>query len=384
MDLFRRTGDEIRRRFLAAELDDEAFPDIVVPVLEEARLHEAVTLESLVDGVLDAERLPPAAVAETFSDAGVCVYHDAHFSIEVLTWLDASTMAHEHGFCGAFQVLAGGSLHTTYRFDAQRRVSEKLTFGRLERSRVERLRPGAIAPILPGNRFIHRLFHLERPSLSLVVRTSVKGALPQYAYLEPGIAYDPFGRSQALAQHVKLLRVLQRLNHPGFVERLCKRIESADLYSAFILAMEFGRGLQGHDDLGGLAPILHERFREQATTVESALEQRRRFDRITALRRRVSDPDQRFFLALLLNAADRSELLDLIAGDRPGQPPEELALGWLGAVAERGGLGELDRTGLEQLATWLRGETLPRGAERSRLDPDAHRSRPPGRTGAAL
>ena len=361
MESFQRVGDEILRRFRAVELDESAFPDLVVPVLEEARLFESTTLESLVDGVLEAEKLPPASVSKVFSDAGICVYHDTSFAMEVLTWLDASTMIHAHKFCGAFQVLVGGSLHTQYSFAEERRVSEQLSFGRLERSRVEHLVPGSIARIRAGSAFIHRLFHLERPSLSLVVRTFVQGAVPQYAYLEPGIRYDPFRRPPELDQRIKLLRVLERLDHPGFVERLKRRILGSDLYSSFYYAIEFVHALRAKGLLDEVLPAIRERFREQAPILEAAADQRWRYERIIGMRGTVTDPEHRFFLALLLNASDRSELFDLIRTRYRTDAPEETAVRWIEELSGADGPFSFDEAELEQLAAWVHRDARARG-----------------------
>lgn len=374
MESFRRVGDEILRRFRAIDYDESALPDIVPPVLEEARLHEEIGLENLADAVLDAPRLPPGGVSKNFSDAGICVYHDAHFVMEVLTWLDAATMAHAHEFCGAFQVLVGGSLHTRFKFDVERRVSEKLLFGRLDCVQVEHLTRGAISPIHAGSRFIHRLFHLERPSITLVVRAFVQGAVPQYAYLEPGIAYDPFGRPRELDQRLKLLRVLERLDHPGFLARLERCIARADLYSAFFYALEFVSALYAKGLQEAFLPTLRERFRELAPTLEEAFAQRWRFEQITQLRRQVSDPEHRFFLALLLNAVDRRTLLSLIAGRTRAEGPAELAIRWLAELATVRGFAALDEEGLAYLTTWLRDGTHPDEAQRARHHPGLRHS----------
>ncbi len=353
MEAFQRVGDEILRRYRAIEFDESAFPSIVPEVLEEAKLHESTSLESLTSSVLEAGKLPPASVSKVFSDAGICVYYDTHFAIEVLTWLDASTMIHEHRFCGAFQVLAGGSLHTQYTFDVEKRISEQLQFGRLERSQADYLVPGSISPILAGSAFIHRLFHFERPSLSLVVRTLVQGASPQRAFLEPGIAYDPFQRPPELEQRIKLLRVMERLDHPEFSDRLTKCVAESDLFSSFYYAIEFVQGLRAKGRLDELLPTIRERFRDHAPILEAAVEKRWRYERIVGMRRSVSDPEHRFFLALLLNAAGRAELLGLIRTRYGTDRPEERAIRWLSELGSRG-LLSFDEDELAYLATWIR------------------------------
>lgn len=359
MEAFRRAGDEILRRWRAAEFDERLFPELVPEVLGEADLHRGVSLEALVDDVLFSEELPPAAVSKTFSDAGVCVYHDQRFVMEALTWLDASTAVHQHNFCGAFQVLAGSSLHTEYSFHPTRRINEQLSFGRLERGELTLLEAGAISPILAGDAFIHRLFHLERPSLSLVVRTVVQGASPQYAYAEPGIAFDPFKRPEELDQRIKMLRVLERLGlsrQTELLERLRRLIAESDLYTAFWYATEFASTLNARGALEELVPAVEDRFRDEAPLVVAAIDRVWRYQRIVALRRRATDPEHRFFLALLLNVADLGEFLQLVALRCPGEDSREKAVQWSEELSQLGGFLACDEEELDRLSAWLRAD----------------------------
>jgi hypothetical protein len=73
------------------------------------------------------------------------------------------------------------------------------------------MRTGDVRQILSGDRFIHSLFHLDRPSVTMVVRTKHdSGTDPQYSYFPPGIAYDPFVADERLSRLVRFLDVFDR------------------------------------------------------------------------------------------------------------------------------------------------------------------------------
>ena len=98
------------------------------------------------------------------------MYRGRGFYIDVLFWLDGTTNIHQHGFWGAFQVLAGSSVHCRFGFDLAEEINHRLRIGKLRLLETELLGLGAIRKILGGELFIHSLFHLDRPSVSIVIR----------------------------------------------------------------------------------------------------------------------------------------------------------------------------------------------------------------------
>ena len=58
-------------------------------------------------------------------------------------------------------------------------------------------------------------------------------------------------------------------------------------------------------------------------------EEKQRARSIIGKRRRITDPDHRFFLALLLNVDDRDRVLRLVASRHPDQDPVETIVKWV-------------------------------------------------------
>ncbi len=152
---------------------------------------------------LTAERLPPQVdLSAKFGQPPLTVYSGRDFRIEVLFWVQGVPAIHQHSFSGAFHVMHGSSLQSLWDFEPTEQVAMRLAFGRVSLKKAELLRKGDSRPIIAGNRLIHSTFHLDRPSLTVVVRTvGETDQLPQYSYLPPTIAYAQKRRPLREATH---------------------------------------------------------------------------------------------------------------------------------------------------------------------------------------
>lgn len=72
--------------------------------------------------------------------------------------------------------------------------------------------------IREGARAIHSLFHLDQPTVTIVVRTIAGPGEAQYNFHKPGLAHNPFFRSIRATRLVESLRFLHELRHPELVE----------------------------------------------------------------------------------------------------------------------------------------------------------------------
>jgi predicted metal-dependent enzyme (double-stranded beta helix superfamily) len=172
MDVFRRLGELLEARWRQHDYDERVFPDLAAALLEEADELEKIGALDILRWIGSQPALPAQQDAPSrFGDLAITFYDTPRFFVSALFWLDGTTAIHQHSFCGAFRVLAGGSLHTRYRFRVERAVNSRFRLGELDRGQVELLVPGSVRPIASGDRFIHSLFHLERPSVTVVIRT---------------------------------------------------------------------------------------------------------------------------------------------------------------------------------------------------------------------
>jgi hypothetical protein len=308
-------GEQIEREWAARSYDPGSFPDICVSRLAAARLQDAVDPEEIIrwalGGVLPQQADPQA----TFGQPPVTLFRRRRFYVAALFWVDATTSIHDHNFAGAFQVLAGSSIETTFRFEVSRQIGEHLRCGELQVRRAALLVKGDVRPITAGPSYIHSLFHLPRPAVSLVVR-SFRDVSPgiQLAYLPPGLAHDPFLVDETLDRMIQLVKLLRRTSDPGFEEQVGALIERADLHTAFAVL----KSCRSMPDRGCLARLVGRvRDQEVAKLISDWLADDERITFLKSRREMVHDPDLRFILAVLLNLHRRGDALDLVRSYDP-------------------------------------------------------------------
>jgi hypothetical protein len=330
ISFFAELGRQIERRWRAKDYDDAAFAEIAYEALLETPPADHVDPTQVIRSLCDDEgfvtQVNPAA---TFGQPPITVFCTDRFYIEVLYWVDGTTSIHQHGFSGAFHVLAGSSIHARYEFDIEHMFNLRILEGRLRRKDVELLSKGATRPILAGNKLIHSLFHLDRPSVSVVVRTLWDpGNNPPYLYLGRRLAVDPFHRPPPVARRLQALQFLHDVQHPELESIAREFLSLGGTFEGYLVleklfqcmsAERFATFLEG-------ARQWHPRFVDVAGPTFTWA---RREQRIVARRRRVRDPNHRYFLALLLNAPPLRDILQLVASRYPQHSPVDQIVTWV-------------------------------------------------------
>ena len=187
-------GNALEEAWLSEDYDEAVFPGMAAQTFcGEADL-EGVDTWDMSEWVFRQKTLPEQRdVAGNFGDPPITLFNAPRFHIDAYYWLEGTTSIHQHAFCGAFRVLAGSSIHSWYEFEEDEQVNVFLKTGELKIKSCELIEKSGIQKILPGEQYIHSLFHLDQPSVTLVVRTHKSPVdLPQYSYYRPGLAIDPF------------------------------------------------------------------------------------------------------------------------------------------------------------------------------------------------
>lgn len=273
-----------------------------------------------------------------FSNLPITVFRRREFYIEILVWTQATTAVHQHGFSGAFRVLQGSSLHTTFTFTPHTTVSPDCIVGAVVPQHTEYLSTGAVREISPGSEgLIHSLYHLENPSLTLVVRSQGHAKYhPQYSYRRPHLALNTFRleKDEQVVMMAKLLHVVQQVDRDHLGQIWRDQIARFDFPRLAWMLLTHGRYLpnetsqqtfldQARQTHGPLVDLLEETAQFQTTLTQ-----------ISQSRELLSDPDLRYFLALLMNAKDRAALLDMVQVRYPDQDPQACCAQWLARLSE--------------------------------------------------
>ena len=288
--------------------------------------------EFVEDFLLNDEQ--PFQTQSAFGQPEIVVFDDPRFYIQLLFWLDGTTDVHQHMFSGAFHVLHGSSLHTRYTFDDAEAVSAHLLVGNLNLVETQLLEKGRTVEIISGKGFIHSLFHLNTPSVTVVVRThNDPGSGPQFTYLPPHLAVDPLHNDALTNRRKQLLDVLEAKSDPDYPAVVAQMIQKLDFERGFFILQNGITPLNESGSWEAVWGIFEQKHGRLAQLVLPTIEEILRRDSIVALRSSITDVEHRFFLALLLTVLNRKEFLRLI-GERIAGKPERTLTRWISEIRE--------------------------------------------------
>ena len=307
-------------------------PELATAALTRARLHESLSVSEVLSWFLSAEPLPEQRNRGVhFGQPPLTVYSSERFFIEVLCWLEGSTAIHQHGFSGAFQVLAGSSIHCEYDFADAERVHARMGLGYLRLRRAELLRPGKVRAIPAGPSFIHATFHADRPTVSVVIRTvEDRDRHPQLTYSPPHLAVDPFFEDAVLERRILALDFLVQTEPAAYFAAVDSLAADADPELAYRLLSSGFKHARPSSWFATLATGLGERLGTCVEKLLAVLREAERRERLGVLRKPLNALEPRFVLAAVQNVPTREALLAILQARFPDRPPGAL----LGGCAE--------------------------------------------------
>lgn len=343
MELFNDLGERIQKAWSDVDQDEEKFPAIAADFLRTEGLPSKLTPWEILEWGLKQTELPRQKdVNANFGEPPITLYTAPKFFIDVYFWFEGTTAVHQHSFCGAFQVLHGSSIHSWYDFDCELEVNKFVRMGSMQLKVCELLEAGAVQEIWGGRRYIHSLFHLDSPSATICVRTEKSPLeLPQFNYHKPGLAIDPFYDEETIKKKLQIVAAMVRAKRPNLDECVSELIAKSDFQSTYQVLNMLRHSLHANrlDELFGTGSV-KERFENLMSAakgrhgekIETLMEVFKFSDRLNEIVRRrgfVTDPEQRFFLALLLNVEGRDRIYSLIKQRFPDADPREKVLDWV-------------------------------------------------------
>jgi hypothetical protein len=344
MEVFPELGLLVESLWRTKDYSEDAFPEIAAAALTQADpAKSGVTPWEIIRWLHTESQLPRQQdIDARFGNPPITLYCGSRFYIDIYFWLDGTTDIHQHGFAGAFQVLAGSSIHSRYSFQQERAINEYFLLGRVILEDVELLGEGDIRRIIPGRDHIHSLFHLDRPSCTITVRTfTVSSRQPQYSYRKPYFAVDPFFKEPSLIkklQSVAMLLSLQQTDHDDLIGDL---VSASDFQTTFLILQTAFRML-GSNQMESFFQLstsrdrfdrLLERARQKhghlIDYVLPVLAEESRQEDIVRRRQFITSNEHRFFLALLLNVPNSQKIFELVKARFPENNPLDKVLDWV-------------------------------------------------------
>ena len=331
---FKELGRTVLERWKRENFSLVKFPKIARSALDESSPAEHVDLPTLMRDFLLSDEQPFQTDSE-FGEPELVAYSDPRFYIQLLFWMDGTTAIHQHEFSGAFHVMHGSSIHAHYEFDQAQPVTPHLRVGDVRMKGIELLEPGRTVPIISGPQSIHSLFHLDSPSVTVVVRTQHDpGTGPQLNYLPPHVAFDPHFSDKLTMRRKQMLDVLEQTEDAGYAELVSEMIADLDFERGFSVLHHCMGHLQQFDQWEPILRAFEKKHGTLAAGVAATLKEDARRSVIKGLRGTIVDPEHRFFLALLMNAPTRDDLLALVAQRFPGEAPVATVLRWVEELTE--------------------------------------------------
>jgi hypothetical protein len=337
MRVIQELGEQLERTWSAAGHDPAAFAPIAAEALAAARLHERVAVDDVLAWLAGDPALPPQNLPSRFGEPPLTVYSTGRWAIDLLFWVEGRTTVHAHDFAGAFTVLAGSSIQRRYAFTPRGPDRGPLALGALRLTDITLLGRGAVEPIAAGDALIHSVFHLDRPTVSVVARTD--GGLaraPQYDYWAPGVAVDPEHVTPLALRQQQTLTMLLRAGHPSAPAFAARLVAGADLHATFRLLDLVLDSARGDELLPALLATARERHGNDADALLAALRQARWEHAVGERRRGFADPDLRFLLGALVTAPCVGDVRSLVAARWPGRDPDAVLRALVGLLVGAG------------------------------------------------
>jgi len=348
MELFQQLGRSIEDAWRALDYNEEAFPALAGEALAGADLPSKVSGWDVLEWTLGQTELPRQKdVHGNFGDPPITIFTAPRFYIDVYFWFEGTTAIHQHAFCGAFQVLMGSSIHSWYEFDRRESINVFTEIGDMSLKECDILNVGDVQQIRSGRQYIHSLFHLDHPTATIVVRTEKSPLhMPQYSYHKPNLAIDPFFEDETTTKKMQTVAALMRAEHPSADSLIMQLIETSDFQTAYQLLMTL-HGFSRSNKVGEMfnldAPrarfqtfldAVVKRHGEKAAVIPKIFERTERLNQIIVQRQVLTQPEHRFFLALLMNVDGRDRIFSLIRQRFPHAEPLDKVLDWVYEISQ--------------------------------------------------
>jgi len=265
-----RLGDGIYSKIKDHDVVADVLPDVALAALDTSAVVPQLTWQNLADVVATAGALPLQGTGG-IGDPPVTLYRspgDA-FYIEALMHSSASMAIHDHNFSGAFAVVSGDCAHQVYDYETDD-PSGELTIGELTPTTSEPLFTGACRPIHNGTGLIHRNLHLDRPTVTVVVRTVWDGGRT-HIYQESGLALDTH-QTPVERKQIQFLAGLLRFDEAAALRYLEQVLATTTrIGHAYRCVDLFVRRTDRWDDLDRLLLLAKHIFGQRTAAVGQAL-----------------------------------------------------------------------------------------------------------------
>ena len=229
---------KIERKWLTENYSSDTFAHVVWDETHDVDLSLLGDVRNQLE-LLDYAPVRSVQVPSTFSDLYFQIYNDGRFLIEVLNWWGGQVNAHDHDFSGVQFQLKGDAFNIVHNFDSQVQKGA-LRFGTLSAHRAEYWRQGDRTKVFAGSAEPHSVFHLGRPTTSLLIRTVPTKRYGAQSNYFKNLAAHYYVNSTPQRKKLTALNLLSQGDEEGFRERLNHCFQTQSLSENLFMLIKLG------------------------------------------------------------------------------------------------------------------------------------------------
>lgn len=307
-EYFKELGNDLDKEWQILNYNEDDFPEIAANALARRNISQQLSYTDILNYIALQPHLDILQTETNFSDLQLTLFKNSRFYIAALYWMDGTTSIHEHAFCGAFTLLHGKSINTEYQFIEKKRINGQFYIGDLKVKKSSILTRGDVRKITAGSQLIHAVFHLDSPSVSLIIRNhGCMDKQPQLSYFGPHIAVQNLHKNLMLMKKIQCIKLtLNHLYVEGYSLLLNAVIQSNlhELYHLFDIINLFGLEKPHIQEIS--QRILNKPY---GAELLKSLTQKYHLRCLATFRRFLTDEHQRLFLALLRNTPGKQLII---------------------------------------------------------------------------
>jgi hypothetical protein len=245
-------GARIRRGWSRYRYARAIFCDVASEALEACRPHAVLDptdgLTSLIACGALPEQKEGLALPGRVEKAALTLYADADMFIDLNVWFAVPMTIHDHEYYAAWAPLLGESLEVRYKWKGKHIVGPDMALGSITPTAHRHLRPGDVGTLSPKDDCIHRVWHLDPPSLTLFASTRPADGLRGRTWHDAGIVFPyPLDPTVGLdlAKRLNALQALAWVNPsalPAALSALLPSVDSLGVLHLFSALGQYGVG----------------------------------------------------------------------------------------------------------------------------------------------
>ena len=173
--------------------------------------------------------------------------------------------------------------------------------------------------------------------MTLLIRTyGEPWAKPQYDVYPPTIAVATqiLAKDSRVLTAKRLINALGRLSPADAVQVWCRGVPQLDFPRVFVICLEFAEQLERPEIREPVLKAIRKQHGSLAENLDGCLAEHSRVASLNSCRASITNPQLRFFIALLRNATSRRDLFKVLRDRYPTTSPEERCATFLAELGD--------------------------------------------------